>query len=105
MTNVRPGATPLSVLLVEDHPDTSLAMERLLRRAGHRVETAANVAQAIEAFRPGRFDLLVSDSGLPDDSGLELMRLLKGRQPGILGICLSGYGTEEDLRACREAGF
>jgi DNA-binding NtrC family response regulator len=96
---------PVRVLMVEDHADTSRALARLLRRAGHAVTTAESVAQAIDAFSPGRFDLLVSDLGLPDGSGLELMRRLKDRQPGIFGICLSGYGTEADVRACRESGF
>jgi CheY-like chemotaxis protein len=95
----------LRVLLVEDHGDTSRAMSRLLRRAGHTVETADTVAQAMEAFERGTFGLLISDLGLPDESGLDLMRKARLRQPGLVGICLSGYGTEEDLRACREAGF
>jgi CheY-like chemotaxis protein len=51
---------------------------------------------------PG-FDLVVSDLGLPDGSGLDVMRRL-ARQ-GVPGIALSGYGMEEDLRRSREAGF
>jgi signal transduction histidine kinase/CheY-like chemotaxis protein len=98
-------ATPLRVLLVEDHDDTSRALARLLRKAGHTVETAGNVAQATAAFERRPFDLLVSDLGLPDESGLVLMRRLRDISPGVAGICLSGYGTEDDLRACEEAGF
>jgi CheY-like chemotaxis protein len=96
---------PLRILLVEDHADTSRAMARLLKRAGNTVETAENAAAAAALFRDKPFDLVISDLGLPDESGLELMRKLRAAKSGILGICLSGYGTEDDLRDCRDAGF
>jgi signal transduction histidine kinase/ActR/RegA family two-component response regulator len=101
----QPEITPLRILLVEDHADTSRAMARLLRQAGHTVETAANVAQATAAFERRPYDLIVSDLGLPDESGLVLMRRLREMHSGVAGICLSGYGTDDDLRACQEAGF
>ncbi len=101
----QPAIAPVRILLVEDHDDTSRALARLLRNAGHTVETAADAAQATAAFERRPFDLVVSDLGLPDESGLVLMRRLRGIRPGVAGICLSGYGTEDDLRACREAGF
>jgi DNA-binding response OmpR family regulator len=47
---------------------------------------------------------VVSDIGLPDGSGLDLMREL-GQRWGLRGIALSGYGTEDDVRRSREAGF
>jgi signal transduction histidine kinase/ActR/RegA family two-component response regulator len=96
---------PLRILLVEDHADTSRAMTRLLRRAGHTVEPAENASNAALVFGLSPFDLVISDLGLPDESGLDLMRKLRAAKPGIVGICLSGYGTEADLRDCREAGF
>jgi len=97
--------TPLHILLVEDHADTGRAMSRLLTRAGHTVEFAENAANAMALFQLRHFDLLISDLGLPDESGLDLMRKLRYQRPGLVGICLSGYGTEDDLRDCREAGF
>ena len=50
------------------------------------------------------FDLLISDVGLPDGSGLDLMKELLGRRP-IKGIALTGYGMDADVRRTREAGF
>jgi CheY-like chemotaxis protein len=76
-----------------------------LRNSGHTVEYAESAAGATEAFGKNRFDLVISDLGLPDESGLALMRKLRARDPKTVGICLSGYGMEEDLQACREAGF
>jgi two-component system CheB/CheR fusion protein len=98
--------SPLHILLVEDHPDTAEAMAELLRAVGHQVETAGSVAQALAtaANGTGGFDLVVSDLGLPDGSGLDLMRELSARY-GWKGIALSGYGMEEDVRQSLEAGF
>jgi CheY-like chemotaxis protein len=54
--------------------------------------------------RAQSFDLLISDIGLPDGSGLDLIRKLLAERP-IKGIALSGYGMEEDIQRSREAGF
>jgi CheY-like chemotaxis protein len=96
------GARP-RILLVEDHEDTATTMQELLGEAGYQVQTAATVGSALAADLDN-IDLVVSDIGLPDASGLELMRRLAGR-PGIRGIALSGYGTEADVKASRDAGF
>ena len=94
----------LHILLVEDHADTAEAMADLLSLMGHRVTTAGTVAAAVETARRERFDLLLSDLGLPDGSGLDVMREIS-RGDGIPGIALSGYGMEDDVRRSHEAGF
>jgi CheY-like chemotaxis protein len=101
-----PSASPLKLLLVEDHADTAEAMADLLRALGHEVTVAGSVGAALGAAEAqgGRFDLVVSDLGLPDGTGLDLMRELSGRY-GLKGIALSGYGMEEDVLRSREAGF
>ena len=98
----RPG--PLRILLVEDHEDTCLALSYVLRHEGYAVEIAHSVAQALAAAIAVDVDMLVSDLGLPDGSGLDLMRMLKARKP-IQGIALTGYGRGEDVADTREAGF
>ncbi|HEX3131517.1 MAG TPA: ATP-binding protein [Thermoanaerobaculia bacterium] len=96
----------LRLLLVEDHIDTAEAMADLLRDMGHEVTVARSLAEAREAAEreDGGLDLVISDLGLPDGSGLDLMRELSGRH-GLPGIALSGYGMDEDIRRSREAGF
>ena len=79
-------------------------MSRLLVRLGYEVKTAGTVSSALDAFGRDAFDLVISDIGLPDGSGLELMRQLR-RQRAVRGIALSGFGMEEDVRKSREAGF
>ena len=92
------------VLLVEDHTDTREVMTRLLRSFGCVVTTASTVREAVELADQQTFDLLLSDIGLPDGSGIDVMRHLKARQ-GVRGIALSGFGQDEDMRRSREAGF
>ncbi len=92
------------VLLVDDHIDTARAMGRLLTRWGCHVQTADTVAGALKAAAAVRPDVLISDIGLPDGSGLDLIRQLLARQP-IRGIAVSGFGMEEDLARSRAAGF
>jgi signal transduction histidine kinase len=93
------------ILLVEDNGDTARMIRMLLEEFGYVVETAADVKQALKAVGPGSFDLLLSDLGLPDGTGIELMQELRRRGNALKGIALSGYGQEEDIRRSKEAGF
>ncbi len=101
-------AAALRILLVEDHADTAEAMADLLRDLGHRVTVAGCVTEALAAAErhalDGGLDLVVSDLGLPDGTGLDLMAELRCRY-GVRGIALSGYGMEEDVRKSLAAGF
>ncbi len=103
----KPTAQPwrkLRILMVEDHEHTALVMSRLLRRAGHEVIAANNVQSAIDTLRSTKFDLLVSDLGLPDGNGFQVMRELAKRSDAK-GIAVSGYGMEEDVAQSSAAGF
>lgn len=96
---------PMNILLVDDHADTSRALKRLLERMGYCVETADSVSSALQASDAGRFDVVISDIGLPDGSGLDLMREILQRSEQVKGVALSGFGLEEDIRKSKEAGF
>jgi len=91
-------------LLVEDHEDTRTTLERLLRKNKHEVKAAATAREALKLAAENNFDLVISDIGLPDQSGLELMEQLRD-QFGLKGIGLSGYGMETDIAKGRSAGF
>jgi CheY-like chemotaxis protein len=95
---------PLRVLLVEDHEATIQVLRRLLTRAGHQVTSAMTVADAMQAAQNARFDVVISDLGLPDGTGFQLMSQLRNSYR-LRGIALSGYGMDEDLRRARDAGF
>ena len=95
----------LRLLVVEDEPATLRLMARLLRGLGHTVTTAGTIAAAIEASDTSEFDLIISDIGLPDGSGLDLMRAVAARHGPVPAIALTGYGMEEDIRRSQAAGF
>jgi hypothetical protein len=90
--------------MVEDHADTARTLSRLLRGAGFAVTTAHGVAGAMAAGTDKVFDVLVSDIGLPDGKGDEIIRWFRARY-GAPGIAMSGYGMEEDVSRSYEAGF
>ena len=92
------------VLLVDDHYDTCIGMKRMLERRGSEITVAHSAEQAVEKVRIEEFDLLISDIGLPDRSGYELMRELRVNKD-LPGIALSGFGSEQDVKQAREAGF
>ncbi|HEX2853886.1 MAG TPA: PAS domain S-box protein [Opitutaceae bacterium] len=92
------------LLLVEDHADTLSALTTLLKRKGYTVTPAASVAEALLAAESENFDLLLSDMGLPDGSGSDIMKYLKTRG-NVRGIALTGFGQDEDITSARAAGF
>jgi PAS domain S-box-containing protein len=94
----------MRLLLVEDHHDTARTISRLLRSAGFTVTTATDVASASAAADKEPFDVLVSDLGLPDGDGYEIMRRIRAIR-SMPGIAMSGYGMNEDRRRSHEAGF
>ncbi|HEX8913650.1 MAG TPA: PAS domain-containing protein, partial [Humisphaera sp.] len=104
----KPELTPprgrAALLLVEDHESTGQVMRRLLTAEGYEVEWVATAAAAVHAAGRRRFDLVVSDLGLPDGTGHELMRELRAVH-GLRGIALSGFGMDHDVARGQESGF
>jgi CheY-like chemotaxis protein len=94
----------LRLLVVEDHADTARMLGKLLGSAGYSVKTVTDAATALDLASREPFDVVVSDIGLPDATGYQLMQEIKSRH-GICGIAMSGYGMDEDVRRSREAGF
>jgi PAS domain S-box-containing protein len=101
----RAGRPGRRVLLVEDHGDAVTTLVDILELHGHRVETAGDVDTALEIAERQTFDVLVSDLGLPDRSGLDLVRALRARGHRMPAIAISGYGQERDIEHSRSAGF
>jgi PAS domain S-box-containing protein len=94
----------LRILFVDDNADTAFVLSKFLTASGHVVKTAGSAAAALELASKEPFDIIVSDIGLPDVNGYELMKRIRAFYP-IQGIAMSGYGMEDDLRKSREAGF
>jgi CheY-like chemotaxis protein len=92
------------VLLVEDDKDTREMLQDLLSEFGLQVDTADSVASALHEFGEHNFDVVLSDLGLPDGSGLDLVQKLRAIRP-VRAIALSGYGMAEDVSRSQAAGF
>jgi len=101
------GTTPrrsYRLLIVEDHADTQHSLTRLLERRGYEVRAVDGIGTALEASQAFPFDVLISDMGLPDGTGIDLIQRLS-RGGRINAIALSGFGMEDDVRRSKDAGF
>jgi hypothetical protein len=93
------------ILLVDDHADTLKVMARLLESLGHRVTIACDVADAAGQAAGRGVDLLICDFGLPDGTGVDVLRQLRATNPAIPAIVMTGYDNDEDIKTCLAAGF
>jgi PAS domain S-box-containing protein len=105
----RTSLAGLTVLVVDDEQDARELISVVLRAAGAEVTTAASAAQALELVARGAPKVLISDIGMPDVDGYELLRRVRtsGGAEGaaIPAIALTAYSREQDRRLALEAGF
>ena len=94
----------LCILLVEDDAESRKALQRLLTMQGYTVHARHDYDSALEIAAHQQFDLLISDIGLPDRDGCEVMEAVK-RVHGVPGIALTGHVSHEDTTRCKAAGF
>jgi CheY-like chemotaxis protein len=104
MSSSAETAKPLRILVVEDHSDTLEAVCFYLRYTGHEVLGARSKQEAVQAVRQASCDVLISDIGLSDGNGWELIVELGDRRPRY-AIAMSGFGTRADLERSVKAGF
>ena len=98
------GRSTTTILLVEDHADTAQSLQRLLEADGYRVVVATTLAGARDLLSRSSFEVIISDIGLPDGSGLDLLQHVE-RARRSPAIALSGYGMKTDIDASHAAGF
>src|SRR5207248_5067926 len=94
----------LRILLVEDHGDTRRTLSRLLSHFGHDISVAESSQTALDIVKVKQFDVVLSDIGLPDGSGYDVISQAKQKQ-AVKGVALTGFGSDEDIRRGQEAGF
>jgi signal transduction histidine kinase len=93
------------VLLVEDHKSTAVVLANLLSARRYEVFAAGSVTEALAVADRQDFDVLISDIGLPDGDGYQLIGELRTRRRNLVGIALTGYGMEGDVSRSHAAGF
>jgi len=92
------------ILVVDDHPDTVAIVQRILEKDGHVVKTAENYYEAVALAQNERFDVLVTDIGLPERDGCELLGEIRAHYP-LQSVALTGYGMSDEVKRIAEAGF
>jgi PAS domain S-box-containing protein len=108
----RMGAVRLDgvhVLLVEDDDDSRKLLGTMLKRYGARVTSTKSAAEALAVFEGELPDVLISDIGMPDQDGYELMRKLRALPPQRGGktpaIALTGYASRKDRERALNTGY
>jgi CheY-like chemotaxis protein len=96
---------PVRILLVEDHEDTAALVSTVLGLCGCEVQVVGGLIDALKAVGGSPFAVIMSDLGLPDGTGLDLMRQLRSRGVTTPAIAMTGYGRESDIQQSHEAGF
>jgi CheY-like chemotaxis protein len=96
--------TPLRIFIVENHEDTRFLLGLLLEQLGHTVVSVATMQEALQTIPGARCDVLISDVGLPDGNGWELLKKLGADRPRY-AIAMSGFGMSADRERSRAAGY
>lgn len=95
---------PLRIFIVENHPDTLLYLRRYLEQMGNEVRSTPDMTSALAQIPQLPVDLLISDIGLPDGDGWELLRQL-GEPRSFLPVAMSGCGANADRARSRAVGY
>lgn len=97
---------PLKIFLVENHEDTLTYLASYLKESGHEVQSAKSMGSALEQLASAPVEVLISDIGLPDGDGWQLMRRVgELRKPAPFGIAMSGYSMRSDVEKSLSAGY
>jgi CheY-like chemotaxis protein len=97
-------ATPLRILVVDDHQDTTRFLTRLLTGSGYAATGAEGFQAGLAAAKAGRYDLLICDIGLSDGDGCDLLARVAAMYP-VRAVAVTGYGMPDDLHRVERAGF
>ena len=99
----------LAVLIAEDNPINQRLAAKLLEKQGHTVALAANGREAIDAWRAGRYDLILMDVQMPEVDGFAATRAIRECETGTGGripiIALTAHTLQGDRERCLEAGM
>ena len=104
-----PELNDLNVLVVDDEPDTRDLLAAVLTNCGAHVTQASTAAEALELLERGRFDVLISDIGMPVEDGYSFIRKVRALPPERGGrtpaAALTAYAREEDRIRALMAGY
>jgi two-component system response regulator PilR (NtrC family) len=99
-----PQSASASILVVDDEPDLRTLYELTLLREGYRIDTAADVAEAMQLLQAKQFDVVITDMRLPDGTGLEVLQQLRAAQRPERCIVMTAYGSAENAVEALKSG-
>ena len=102
--DVSEPAHPLRIFVVENHADSLKWLVRFLESLGHTTASARSMQEALGLFPRAQYDVLVSDIGLPDGDGWQLLESLRSSRP-IYAVAMSGFGMNTDRVRSKAAGY
>ena len=107
VTKVEPPTSGLSILIVEDSEDARESLALVLTLNDHSVRAVSTGRMGVEAASTRPPDVVICDIGLPDVTGLEVIRAIRANHPaaGIFAIALTGYAQADDREQALAAGF
>jgi signal transduction histidine kinase/ActR/RegA family two-component response regulator len=104
-----PSLAGLRVLVVDDEPDTRGLLRKVLEGCGSEVTTAGSTAEAMEAIARAKPDVLISDIGMPEEDGYQLIGKMRALEASLAdripAIALTAYARVEDRVRALNAGF
>ncbi len=93
-------------MLIDNEEGLCLMMEAVLVDNGYTVKTHTRSFEAVEAFAPGQWDLVISDIKMPGMDGLEVLQKIKAREPAVPVIMITAYATVEmSIQALRRGAY
>jgi CheY-like chemotaxis protein len=98
----------LRILVVDDQPDARQLLTKVFERAGAAVQAAGSTDEALKLIKKGRLDVLVSDIGMPESNGLDLIQHIRSNgfsAKELPAIALTAYAQESDVQQVLLAGF
>jgi signal transduction histidine kinase/CheY-like chemotaxis protein len=101
----RGALSGIYALLVEDDPDGCDLMQMMLRRFGAEVTAVSTAAAALESVRERPPDVLVSDIGLPDGDGFQLLKRVRESNRDLPAVAVTAYASRQDVAKALAAGF
>ena len=100
------SARPVRALVVDDDHDTREMLELLLQSIGWEIVAAGSADEAVERFDPETIDVVLTDIGMPETDGYELLDLLRKRSSRrIPAIAVTGYDSDEARDRAERSGF
>ena len=86
----------MNILIIDDDRDCAASLETALKPTGYEVTVECDPHVALETFKDGEFDVVITDVRMPGMSGIELMKELREYDPGSRVIIMTAYSNLDD---------